>query len=341
MTPRRLLIAGFMLSALVLVLIVVAPADALRAWLAATFLWSGVPIGSLGLLMSIHLIGGRWGYSLPPILEAGSLALPIIGVAILPVLGGMAVLYPWVGAPAAGFKGGWLSPLPFTLRTLILFAGLGLALWALVRRRGSAMAVSSIGLIFLAPVMSVVLVDWLLSLDPEFHSSGFGLYGMSIQFTVALMAAIWVLLGRQPQHVAALAALTITLVLSWLYLAFTSYFVIWSGDLASVVGWYKVRGAGGWGAAYAVSAIIEAVVFFVLLFPRPRRSPEALRAIAAAMIIGKAIEAAWLVLPQAGGMSVVAIALYIAAAVGLGLIVIQAQQLLLDGRIAERAPDGR
>lgn len=46
MTPRRLLIAGLLLSALALALIAVAPVEALRAWLAAAFLWSGVPIGS-------------------------------------------------------------------------------------------------------------------------------------------------------------------------------------------------------------------------------------------------------------------------------------------------------
>jgi hypothetical protein len=229
-----------------------------------------------------------------------------------------------------------LSPLPFAARTLLLFGGLGVALWALVARRGSAVAISSAGLLFLAPVVSVVLVDWLVSLDPEFHSSGFGLYGMSIQFTVALMIAVWALLRRQPEQTQALAALIITMILLWLYLAFTSYFIVWSGDLASVVGWYKERGAGGWGIAYGVCALIEIVCFLALLFPRPRRSPAALSAVAWAMIVGKVIEAAWLVLPEAGAVRAGPVALYLLAVIGLGLIVVQSQNLLLERRVAAR-----
>ena len=338
MTPRRLLIAGLLLSALALALIAVAPVEALRAWLAAAFLWSGVPIGSLGFLMMIRLIGGRWGHSLLPFFEAGALTLPIAAVAMVPVLASMTLLYPWIGATISGFKGAWLSPLPFVLRTLILFVGLGLLLWAFVTRRGSAVALSSAGLLFLAPMMSIVSVDWLVSLDIEFHSSGFGLYALSIQFTVALMAAIWMLLGRQPDRTETLGALLITLILLWIYLAFTSYIIVWSGDLASIVGWYKARGGGGWGVAIAIAAVIEALAFLSVLAPKVRHSARWLRVIAAAMILGKVVESAWLVLPQGGAVRLVPVAFYILAITGLGVVFLSAQRLLLAWRIAERLP---
>lgn len=337
MSARRLFGAGLLLALCALGLIAIAPADALRGWLAALFLWSGVPIGALGFIMAIRIIGGRWGHSLLPFFEAGALTLPIIAIGVLPVFAGMALLYPWVGTTLPGFKGAWLSPVPFILRTLLLFGGLGWALWALITRRGSAVAISSAGLLFLVPMNSLVLVDWVVSLDASFHSSGFGLYAMSIQFTVALMMAVGELLRRQPQHTAALAAIIITLILIWLYLAFTSYFVIWSGNLASLVGWYQVRSHGGWGIGIAISTIIEAFAFALLLSPTIRHSPKRLRMIAAAMIVGKIIEAAWLVLPQAGThpMSVLA---YMLATGGLGLIIFQAQRMLLDYRVRERAP---
>lgn len=335
---RGYFVTGLVLAAIALALIAVAPADALRAWLAAMFLWSGVPVGSLAFLMIIRVVGGRWGHSLSLPFEAGALTLPIIAAALLPLLIGMAMLYPWVDAEGSGFKEAWLSPPWFVLRSLLLFTGLGIALWALVTRRGSAVTVSSAGLLFLIPMMSLVAVDWLVSLDAEFHSSGFGLYALSIQFTVALMSAIWVLLGRQPERTATLGALSITMILTWLYLAFTSYFIIWSGDLASVVGWYKQRGSGLWGVAVGVSAVIESVAFLILLFPKPRHSARALRVLAAVMILGKAVEAAWLVLPQSGVLRGSAVAMFALASAALGLIVVQAQQYLLDRRVAERAP---
>src|SRR3546814_11940574 len=80
---------------------------------------------------------------------------------------------------------------------------------------------------------------------------------MSIQFTVALMIAVWELLRLQPEHTEALPAIVITMVLLWLYLAFTSYFIVWSGNLASLVGWYQVRSHGGWGIAIGICTVIE------------------------------------------------------------------------------------
>jgi hypothetical protein len=338
MTPRRCLVLGLVLAAIAVGAVTVAPVEALRAWLSAVFLWSGVPFGSLGFLMMIRLIGGRWGHATCPFLEAGALTLPILAVAVIPVLVGMAELYPWVGKALPGFKGGWMTPLPFVLRTLLLFTGAGIAAAMLVARRGPALAISTAGLLFLMPMMTIVLVDWLVSLDPEFHSSGFGLYAMSIQFTVAWMVAIWMLLGRQPGQTPALAALVLTLVLLWLYLAFTSYIIIWSGDLASVVGWYRVRGQGGWGVVYAACAVIESAVFLLLLLSRVRQSAAALRAVAAAMIFGKALEATWLVLPQAGAIRLGAMGLALLAIVSLGLIMLSVQRLLLEWRVSRRTP---
>lgn len=338
MTPRRCLLVGMVLTAIVLGWIAFAPADALRAWLAAVFLWSGIPVGSLGFLMMIRLIGGRWGHATNPLLEAGALTLPILALAIIPILLGLPVLYPWAGRSITGFQGVWMTPFFYVARTLLLLAGMAVIVWSLIARRGPSLAVASVGLLLLMPMMTIVLVDWLVSLDPQFHSSGFGLYAMSIQFTVAWMAAIWLLLGRQPEKTVTLAALMITLVLLWLYLAFTSYIIIWSGDLASVVGWYRVRGLGGWGEVYALCAVIEVGAFLVLLLPRVRHSGRALRAMAAVMLLGKAFEATWLVLPQTGPMRPGAIALASVAIVGLGLIMLASQRLLLDWRVARRMP---
>src|SRR3546814_15979369 len=97
MSARRLIGAGLLLACCALALMIIAPAEALRGWLGALFLWSGVPIGALGFIMSIRIIGGRWGHRLLPFFEAGALTLPIIALGMLPIFAGMARPYPWVG----------------------------------------------------------------------------------------------------------------------------------------------------------------------------------------------------------------------------------------------------
>jgi hypothetical protein len=337
-SARHRLFGGLVLCAIALLLVIAAPADALHAWLAAAFLWSGLPFGSLGLLMVMRVTAGRWDQALPVYLEAGALTLPIAFLALLPPLFGMRLLYPWMTEVLTGFKGWWLAPLPFLGRTILLFLGASLVLWTLVARRGPALAIASAGLLFMLPMLTFVLTDWIVSLDLEFHSSGFGLYAMAIQFTVALMAAIWLLLGRQPWQTAALAPIMITLILIWIYLAFTHYIIVWSGNLASVVGWYAVRENSGWAAAYTFTAVTEAAGFLALIFPGPRHSAAWLRAIAAMVVLGKLLEAAWLVLPEAGAMRPGAIALYLLTAIALGLVFLSTQELLLDWRVAARVP---
>lgn len=187
-------------------------------------------------------------------------------------------------------------------------------------------------------MLTFVLTDWLLSLEPGFHSSGFSLYAMTIQFNVALMTAIVLLCTYQPERTAALGAIMITLTLTWLYLAFTHYIIIWSGNLTDVVGWYRERSSGGWAPVYTACAVIEAGAFLALVSPKVRRSASALRIIAVAVLLSKLFEAAWLVLPAEGPARLMAAALYGLAAVGLGMVFLSAQAMLLRRRIVARAP---
>src|SRR3546814_15442095 len=130
MSARRLIGAGLLLACCALALMIIAPAEALRGWLGALFLWSGVPIGALGFIMSIRIIGGRWGHRLLPFFEPGALTLPIIALGMLPIFAGMARLYPWMGEARGGVKGAWVFPFPVILTQLLVFGGRG---WA---RRG-------------------------------------------------------------------------------------------------------------------------------------------------------------------------------------------------------------
>src|SRR3546814_14037511 len=86
MRARRRSGAGLLRACCALALRIIGPAEALRGWLGALFLWSGVPIGALGFIMSIRIIGGRWGHRLLPFFEAGALTLPIIALGMLPIL---------------------------------------------------------------------------------------------------------------------------------------------------------------------------------------------------------------------------------------------------------------
>lgn len=182
---RGAALAGATSVALALVLGYAEP-GALGGWLAAFFFWSSLPIGALCLAAMMGLIPGAWRAELQAQAGAAFLLLPLAALSVIPVLVGLAGLYSWAGAPGSeGFRGIYLSPLFFIGRTVIFFAATG-AIALLLLLRPQSTAIAAVGLIVFVLFDTTIAVDWLMSLEPDFHSSGFGLYVLSIQATIAL-----------------------------------------------------------------------------------------------------------------------------------------------------------
>ncbi|TWB12433.1 hypothetical protein FBZ89_12446 [Nitrospirillum amazonense] len=322
MTRRRYFpaVAGVLLCGPVLAYAAVEPAVALSGWLTAFAFWSGLPIGALVLLAMTRLVPGVWRQGLGPGAEATVPLLGLAALALLPLLACPPTLYPWAGEVGQGFRGWYLSPWPFRLRGLVFFALAGLFACRLVRQP-PAVPLAITTLIVLVPFQDLIASDWLMSLQPEFHSSGFGLYVLAIQVVTALAVLIPLrLVADREAPAGVLAGVWLTALLLWAYLAFMQYFISWSGDLTPGVRWYQRRGDGAWGVVEYAVAVLGLLPLFLLFFPPIRRSRAALVCLAPPVLLGKMLEMAWLVLPalpQGQGMAAIAAAL---ALMGLGLL---------------------
>ena len=306
--------------ALALFLSYAAP-GALGGWLAAFFFWSSLPIGALCLAAMMGLIPGAWRTELQTQARAALLLLPLAALSVIPVLVGLGSLYSWAGAAGEGFRGIYLSPLFFIGRTAIFFAAAGgTALLLSLRPRSTAIA--SAGLIVFVLLDTTIAVDWLMSLEPDFHSSGFGLYVLSIQATIALAFLILSRLfaGDTSERKGVLGGLLLTALLLWAYLAFMQYVISWSDNLPSSVSWYQQRGRGVWSIFEYAIAVLGLAPLLLLLFPPVRCSRTCLIALCLAVLAGKVLEAAWLVLPVTAGRSGPTAAATLLAFAGLGAL---------------------
>lgn len=319
---RTLGIAGATACLLALAAILLDPAAALHGWLAAAAFCTGAPIGAVLLVMMMRLIPGAWAGALMPAAESLTLLLPPAALALLPVLAGLGAIYPWAGdAPLNGFQAGYLTPWFFTLRTLAWFAILtGLAILLLARRRASV-PIACAGLVICTLFGTVIAVDWVLSLDPSFHASGFGLYWLSVQMTVALAATILLAPDPPPERRPVLAGLLLTAILLWAYLAFMQYVILWSGNLPQGVRWYDSRSGPGWAALLWAVALLHLAPTLMLMPPRMRESARAVRWLAATVLLGKALECTWLVLPGGDAVDIrIGGPAFALAAAGIGLL---------------------
>jgi len=282
-----------------LALCVVDARAALTGWLAAFVFWSAIPMGALGLRMMTRLMPGIWSGEVAPVAEMLSTLLPLAALAVLPVLIGSHALYSWTGETAGGFRGLYLSTWFFALRSILFFVGTIVLGFLLATRPAWSMPLAAGGMIAFVLLDTTVATDWLMSLEPDFDSSGFGLYVLSIQMTIALMAAITIRLiaEAEPERPELLAALMLSVLLLWEYFAFMQYFIIWSENLPKRVAWFQERGRGGWAVAEYAIALLDLIPTVLLFFAPVRRSRLLLLGIAAAVLLAKAIEIAWLVFP--------------------------------------------
>ncbi|MBK8869792.1 MAG: hypothetical protein IPN19_01780 [Elusimicrobia bacterium] len=159
-----------------------------QSWLTGYIFWFGMGIGCLGLLMLHHVVGGAWGNLVRPLLEAGSSTVPGLAVLFLPVLAGLAVLYPWARPEVVAadhvlqHKHLYLNGPFFLLRAAVFFG-----FWALLANRLNRWSdprdetsvrkgrnLSAPGLFFFVLTFSFAMVDWVMSIEPHWQSSIFG-----------------------------------------------------------------------------------------------------------------------------------------------------------------------
>jgi hypothetical protein len=297
-----------------------------RAYLIAWLLWVGVALGSLAILMLYHLVGGMWGFLIRRPLEAATRTLLPLAVLFLPILAGLRQLYSWTlpgamdGEPMR-HKALYLSVPFFTGRAVfylavwMLLAGL-LNHWSAQQDRGGSGEVlamrmqrlSAIGLVIYGLTVTFAGFDWLMSLQPEWWSSIYGMWLIVAQGLSALSLMIIVarvLAGRDrvrevatPSTFHDLGNLMLMFVMLWAYLAFSQFLIIWSGNLTEEIPWYIPRLRGGWGVVAAVLVGFHFFVPFVLLLlRRTKRSLSVLPWLAGALFLLHGLDLVWNVEP--------------------------------------------
>ncbi len=343
---RTLALAGGVACLAALAAAWVAPEDAIHAWIGAAFFWTSLPIGGLLLLMMMRLIPGIWSNEAMVVMEAASVLVPLAALVFVPVLLGLGAAYPWVGETQnTAFRQIYLSPGFFVARTVLWFVLLGALTALLIVRRPWSMPLACLGLVLFPLGGTVIVTDWLMTLDPEFRSSGFGLYAMSIQAAIAMAAGTATALaisGAMIRKPAVLGGLLLTVLLLWAYFAYMQYVVIWSSDFPKLIDWYKVRGTGIWRIMLWSFAIVHTAAIALLILPPVLRRRRLLIGIALAVLAGKMLEVAWIVLPAGKyGPGMLAIGLFVLANAGLGAIFIVAASVAIQARIAARVPKRR
>ena len=324
---RRSFMIGAVAAVIALVGVFMAPDQFYRSYLLGYMAWLGVTLGSMAILMLVHLTHGNWGMVIRRILEAATRNVLLMAALFLPLLAGLPRLYPWA-RPAEVAKDEhlrnlnqtFLSPSMFVVRAIVYFA-----IWMLLAYLLTAWSseqdspnqksdlrfrnLSAPGLVLYGLTISFAAVDWVMSLDPHWISTIYGLLFLAGQAlsAVAFAVVVAVILYRyrpmsellKADHLHDHGKFMLTFVMVWAYFAFSQWLIIWAGNLPEEITWYMRRLHGGWQYIGLILALFHFVVPFILLLSRNfKRKPQSLVKLAVWLIVMRFIDLFWMIAPN-------------------------------------------
>jgi hypothetical protein len=302
------------------------------AYLVGFLFWIGIALGSLGITMLHHLVGGSWGLPVRRPMEAGAMTLLPLAVLFLPVAFNLPILYPWARPEEVRLdedlyrKTAYLNVSFFLIRALAYFT-IWIVFAFLLRRWSRAQdettnpapshrlqQMSGPGLVLLFLTGTFAAIDWGMSLEPNWASTIYGtmlIVGEALS-TLALMLVVAIMLAvdrpmsetATPARLHDLGNLLLAFVMLWAYMAFSQFLIIWAGDLSEEIPWYLRRTHGGWQwIALLLISFHFFLPFFVLLFRETKRQSRLLLRVACLVIVMHVLDLVWLVIPASADMA--------------------------------------
>jgi hypothetical protein len=170
-------------------------------------------------------------------------------------------------------------------------------------------AVSGPGLILYAFTISFAAIDWVMSIDPSWIST---IYGLLILIGEVLSAMCFAIVVERilvnykpmsellkPDYVQDHGKWLMVFIMMWAYFAFSQWLIIWAGNLPEEITWYMTRLSGGWAYVGLWLVLFHFAVPFVLLLSRPfKRDIRRLVWLAVWLMLMRYVDLFWMIEPN-------------------------------------------
>lgn len=302
------------------------PARFFRSYMVAFAFTSVIGLASFFFVMVQFLTGSAWSVTLRRIMENIMFTLPFGLILFIPVAFGLKDIYSWTNpavvaaSEALKAKSGYLTQQFFIMRSVVMFVVWSIWIFAIYRQSTKqdtekskqqmyvASRWSAPGLFLVVVVGSLAAFDWLMSIEPAWYSTIFGLYvlagGALSFFSVVTLVA----LGFRKagilrhsitmEHYHDLGKWLFAMTAFYTYIAFSQYLLIWYANIPEETIWYRHRIVGGWfWIAMAMPFIRFIIPFFTLLCRPAKRSLGVIGFIAVWSLVVEFIDLYWIVMP--------------------------------------------
>jgi len=328
--PQKFVNLGYALFGAGLILGIIAYAtDAQRAsysYLTSFMFLISLGVGSLFLVSLEYLSGAVWSTPFRRISEFFSGIIPYLIILSIPLLFTLHDIFHWSHSAVvendAVLKGkeSYLNIPFFIIRSVVVFLIWTLFYFLITKRSRkqdetgdqdlTRMNIKlSTGFIFIfAITITISGIDWMMSIEPHWFSTIFGVYYFSgtvwCALAVLTLAVIllrengYLLPGLKNDHYYSLGTLMFACTAFWGYIAFSQYMLIWYADLPEETSWFFHRWEGGWLYASIILIIVHFIVpFFALLSFPAKTNPGRLKWVAVWILAAHFYDLYWIIMP--------------------------------------------
>lgn len=297
-----------------------------RAWVAPFVFWFLIAAGALAVLCLQYVTGGEWGVLIRRPLGAAARTLPLFLLFGLPIVFGLPVIYEWANHDKVAHdlllqkKQLWLNPMGWGIRALVYIILMTFWAWRLrvlsnefAKTRSPYTELSrrkwaASGILVMVMVLTFTSVDWVMSLEPKWYSSMFGIAftvgaGLSafafVTFFLTTISRTQAMIDiLKPNHFRDLGNLMLAFTMLWAYTNFSQFLLIWYGNIKEETPYYIKRMHGGWGVLAAILIVFHFFLpFFMLLMRRIKDRPSTIAIVTVILLVMRFIDIYWLVTP--------------------------------------------
>lgn len=297
-----------------------------RSYLVAFTFTSAIGLGAFFFVMVLYMSGSAASVTVRRIMENVMVTLPVGAILFLPLIFGLKHVYPWAnpavvaGSETLRKKSSFLTENFFTLRTYIYFLVWSVWIFAIyhqstkqdsqrsIRQMKVIARWSAPGLLLVILVGTLAAYDWLMSVQPTWYSTIFGLYYLSggalaFMSVVTLVCLAFRRAGILTQsinieHYHDLGKWLFATTCFYTYIAFAQYLLIWYANIPEETQFYRVRSHGEWlYISLALPFLRFLIPFFVLVSRPAKRNLTIIGMVAGWSLLMEFLDMYWIVMP--------------------------------------------
>jgi hypothetical protein len=303
------------------------PARAVYGYLTSFIFLVTIGIGSLFLVALEYVAGVVWSVPFRRIAEFFSSIIPFLIILIIPLFFGMNNLFIWTHPNVVAKdvilqkKEMYLNIPFFIIRSIVILLLWSLFYFLITRNSRKQdfngeqnltsrnIKLSAVFILIFAFTISIFSFDWLMSMEPHWYSTIFGVYlfadAVWVSFAVLTLSSVilyqkgYLTNKIKKDHFYSLGTWMFAFTIFWAYIAFSQYMLQWYGNLPEEIIYYTNRWYGPWKAFSLGLVIAHFIVPFLILLPRRSKTNFAILKFAAIwIIVVQFYDAYWLVMPE-------------------------------------------